>query len=396
MRRALCAMLLLAAPLAAGPWDGVTEYARGLARSGDARELEAMVQALERANAPDTAAKRELVRALERGLPARFRSRLHALPAPSPVRRDAAAFVFPRDHGAHLSSLLEWWYFNGHLTAGGRRYAYMVTFFKTLPRLHFAHVALTDLDSGQHWFHRAFQRPFDVRMSARRMDVRFGRDEVRELPSGVLELTFALQGRKVALRLDPTREAMPVNGDGVIDMPEGTTSRYYSLSRLTTTGTLTDATGNHAITGQSWFDHQWGNFIALFRPWDWFCLQLEDGTDYNIFHFRDALGFPGRTCVTRLDARGRLTFTQDVSLARRAFWTSPRTGDRFVTRWDVELRGLGERVTLTAQADDQEMPRRGWWDFPPAYWEGAMDVTVTRPDAPARRGVGFCEHFPHP
>lgn len=388
---------------APSPFDGVTDYVRGLAREGNTAELTALVHELEATAVPESAGRAEMIAAVRAGLGGVARGalvkRLDALPAgvrATQPARPAAPFRFPRDHGVHGTALLEWWYFNGHLKVGGRRMAYMVTFFKTLPRLHFAHLALTDLDSGAHSFRRSFMRPFQVKANAEGMNVTFGGDSVREVGAGAYRLEFTLDGRAVTLDLAQAREAMPINGDGVIDMPEGTTSRYYSLSRLSTTGTMVGKDGSReAITGQSWFDHQWGNFVAVMRPWDWFCFQLSDGSDYNIFHFREVLGFAGRTCVTRFDARGRLAFTQDVGLERGAWWTSPRSGHRFVTLWQVQLRGLGEGATVRAMTDDQEMPRTGWHDFPPAYWEGAMNVSVKKPDGTVVSGVGFCEHFPY-
>src|SRR5947209_4634972 len=39
-------------------------------------------------------------------------------------------FRFPRDHAAHPEYQTEWWYYTGHLSSGGRRFGFELTFFQ--------------------------------------------------------------------------------------------------------------------------------------------------------------------------------------------------------------------------------------------------------------------------
>jgi len=189
---------------------------------------------------------------------------------------------------------------------------------------------------------------------------------------------------------------MIVNGDGVIDMPEGTSSRYYSFTKLVAKGTIRTPEGEILeVKGASWFDHQWGNFVSFFRPWDWFSFQMEDGTEYNLFHFRDALGFSGRTCINKLSPAAELEMSRKMTLSRDVWWKSPRSGDWFVTKWTLELPDLGERFVVSTPQEDQEMPRVGWWDVAPAYWEGTISIVRTDRDGKLIKGIGYAEHFPY-
>ena len=44
-------------------------------------------------------------------------------------------------------------------------------------------------------------------------------------------------------------------------------------------------------TGAAWFDHQWGDFISVGGGgWDWFAVNLDDGTDLTLSLVRDADG----------------------------------------------------------------------------------------------------------
>ena len=46
-----------------------------------------------------------------------------------------------------------------------------------------------------------------------------------------------------------------------------------------------------AVTGTAWFDHQWGDFIAVGGGgWDWFAVNLDDGTDLTVSLVRGADG----------------------------------------------------------------------------------------------------------
>ena len=45
---------------------------------------------------------------------------------------EPGSFRFPQDHGSHDDFRTEWWYFTGNLTtAGGRRFGYQYTLFRS-------------------------------------------------------------------------------------------------------------------------------------------------------------------------------------------------------------------------------------------------------------------------
>ena len=71
-------------------------------------------------------------------------------------------------------------------------------------------------------------------------------------------------------------------------------------------GTLTiDGDGARRSTGTAWFDHQWGDFIAVGGGgWDWFAVNLDDGTDLTLSLVRDADGSYPLVYGTLVDADG--------------------------------------------------------------------------------------------
>lgn len=208
----------------------------------------------------------------------------------------------------------------------GSRLGYELTFFRTIVGVLFVHAAITDTHGQRHPFVRRYVRPADARFSRDQVLVRYGEFSVREEAGRVL-VSFPVGGERLDLSLESQQSPMLVNGNGVIDMPEGTTRRYYSFTKMATRGTWTRADGRkRPLSGLSWFDHQWGNFIVLVRPWDWFGFQLSDGTDYNLFSFRAGVLHPKRDCVNRLSPDGRLVVDERMRLVRQAWWRSPARG----------------------------------------------------------------------
>jgi len=307
-----------------------------------------------------------------------------------------ADISFPVDHGNHPLSLSEWWYFNGHLFAGGREYGYELTFFRGTRAIYFIHAALTDVQAQKHPFVRRYMKLGEASCREKNLDVTYGSSWARVDQNGKVNVAFDVPGNRVNLTLESHRAPMMVNGNGVIKMPEGGTSKYYSFTRMRTTGTIETAGGAQStVTGLSWFDHQWGNFVVLLRPWDWFAFQMEDGTDYNLFSFRAVLGYQTRACANALKPDGSLQVSNRMQLARTAWWKSPRTGDNFVTAWKVTIPDRNEVFDVTTPAPDQEMHRVGLTDLPPPYWEGTVNVIRHNADGSVTRGVGYSEHMPY-
>ncbi len=80
--------------------------------------------------------------------------------------------------------------------------------------------------------------------------------------------------------------------DGWIDFGPAGGSYYYSRTAHDGHGHPRSSTAERsASTGEAWFDHQWGDFIAVGGGgWDWFAVNLEDGTDLTLSLVRDADG----------------------------------------------------------------------------------------------------------
>jgi predicted secreted hydrolase len=173
----------------------------------------------------------------------------------------------------------------------------------------------------------------------------------------------------------------------------GNASHYYSLTRMPSAGTLWIDEERVEVTGDSWMDHEWGT--SFLEPgqvgWDWFSIQLEDGSDLMLFQIRRSDGsadpFASGTVV---DAAGRATHLGpgDFVLRPGTTWTSAGSGARYPIAWRVSVLSMGLDAEVRAAFPAQEM--RTGSSGSVTYWEGAIDVSGTRGGRPVR-GRGYLE-----
>jgi predicted secreted hydrolase len=240
---------------------------------------------------------------------------------------DPQPVELPRDDGPH-DRLTEWWYYTGHLASeNGRRFGFEYVIFRAergaFPTTWASHLAVTD-ETGDafHYAQRLEVGPqvdrsprgvtgepvgFDLSLSG--IDptdaATFGRPPWAMAGiDGTDRLTASLAPDEAAaagvpgglgLELDLRATKPPVlhDRDGWIDFGPAGGSYYYSRTAMDATGTLDLDGETLAVTGDAWFDHQWGDFISVGGGgWDWFAVNLDNGVDLTISLVRDADGSP--------------------------------------------------------------------------------------------------------
>lgn len=325
-------------------------------------------------------------------------------------------FQFPRDHGSHPAYQTEWWYYTGHLqSAKGHRFGYQLTFFRTalVPTISgrtsrwatrdiiFAHFALSDL-SGQRFFNTdrinraALKLAGADKAGTPSPHIWIGDWNLKfSGPRGSLQMLRASgehNGTAFSLTLSQRALKPPAlhgqNGVSQKSAGAGHASHYYSYTRLATNGTVKLGGEKFTVTGQSWFDHEFGS--DQMQPqqtgWDWLSLQLADGRELMLYQLRLKSGklepLSSGTIVEK-DGRTRHLKLQDFQIQSLATWRSPRSGGTYPAKWRVRVPREKIDLTITPQLADQELnPQRG---APFDYWEGAVAVTGTH------KGQGYIE-----
>jgi predicted secreted hydrolase len=137
------------------------------------------------------------------------------------------------------------------------------------------------------------------------------------------------------------------------------------------------------VTGDAWFDHQWGDFISVGAGgWDWFAVNLDDGTDLTVSLVRAADGTYPLVYGTLVDGQGRTRHVgqEDLAVAVTDEWTSPETGATYPAGWTITLPGEDLEIRLSPTVPQQELDTRATTGV--VYWEGSQRVAATRAGSP--------------
>jgi predicted secreted hydrolase len=195
----------------------------------------------------------------------------------------------------------------------------------------------------------------------------------------------------IDLHLRETRPPV-LHGDAGLSQkgPEaGNASYYYSLIGLETTGSITTGGRTVEVSGQSWMDHEFGTsaLSANAVGWDWFSLQLENGTALMLAQIRTveggAIGEFAGTLVLADESR-QLMSNDDFTMEVLDEWTSPTTGIVYPSGWHLTVPAYALELQITPLIKDQEMM------VSYVYWEGAVNATGSMAGAPLK-GRGYVE-----
>ncbi len=330
---------------------------------------------------------------------------LPSAPAPTPVVSlppDPQPLTFPADEGPH-DRLTEWWYYTGHLTASdGRHFGFEFVIFRaergSFPVSWASHLALTDESGGTFSYDQRSEIGPQVDHSpvggGFALSIRGSNDQgvpdVANTPwqmSGVnghdtLAATTTDFGLNLSL-VDTLAAPILHNTIGYVDFGSAGGSYYYSRPRMAATGTLELNGQQLAVDGTAWFDHQWGNFIAVGGGgWDWFAVNLDDGSDLTLSLVRAADGSYPLVYGTYVAPEGTAEhLSQDqFTVTVRDHWTSPQTGATYPAGWRIDIPGKQLSIDLAPTVADQELDTRATTGV--TYWEGSQVVSATRAGSP--------------
>jgi predicted secreted hydrolase len=339
-------------------------------------------------------------------------------------------FEFPRDHGPHPEFRHEWWYVTGHLdAANGDPFGFELTFFRfalkppearaepsdtsgvpanmrAVPpdapshaplraplstplsawrsrQLYMAHFAVSDIARNDFRVAERFARdalglagaraePFDVTLD----NWSLGVAESATAPN-TWRLVAADKGYSLDITLTPASSIM-LNGDAGLSRKSdaaGAASYYYSIPRMTARGKLIRDGKPLDVTGTVWLDREWGSgsLGSDQQGWDWFALQMDDGSALMFYALRKRNGDrDAHSAGTWLapDGSTRSLSSDDVLIESKGEWTSPR-GGRYPARWQLRVPSLQLDVDIQPRLADQEL------NTSTRYWEGASTVAGT-------------------
>jgi len=291
---------------------------------------------------------------------------------------DVSPVMLPRDHYAHPGSGIEWWYFSALVSDdSGTPYSVFFTLFSGLGFVLAPVAQVVNLDTGKVVGHSEGLGLGAPRSSSLDVNVP-GSRLVYQPATDTWSFTVSGWGLQGALRQQPEKPyALHGGGTGVIQQSVAGISHYYSGTRMRARGTLRIGGRTVAVTGESWFDHQWGDYEFDPRAfnWDWFSCRFDDGTELMGYQFRDRTSgqpIPELANATFVDADGHATAVDGFQATH---------GDRALTAagriWplDWQLRASSPQLseTVTALHADQLVRNA----LLPTFWEGVAEATGT-------------------
>ncbi|HLU06011.1 MAG TPA: lipocalin-like domain-containing protein [Woeseiaceae bacterium] len=343
-------------------------------------------------------------------------SRLSELLSPEdlnayPLVLEPREFSFPADHGPHPEYRNEWWYVTGNLdAAGGERFGFELTIFRfalvppdkdrqaesawATDQVYIGHFALTNVEAERFHVAQRYARnalglaggqvePFrvwveDWHLQESRRD---GNRWELYAVDGEIDLSLSLEAQKPPV----------LNGtDGLSQKSSerGNASYYYSLPRLKADGKLSVAGKAHQVSGLAWVDREWGSsaLSAGQEGWDWFALQLDDGSELMYYNLRRSDGSNDEhSAGTFIPGEGEIVSLSrdDVTVDVTDYWDSP-LGGRYPMRWTITVPRLDLLLKVEPVLEAQELATNV------RYWEGAVDVTAESAGKPVA-GRGYVE-----
>lgn len=334
-----------------------------------------------------------------------------------PVNDEGSLISFPQDTASHPSANLEWRYCYAFLSGSrGNRYALVASFFQVgelpAPKGHYGIHSLIRLDEGGYESRSYLDRMLAYQMTGFYLPLYLllnPADEstwkqYKDLLQGTLppphllmdsaleqthptrlkygsfsELSFpddrnpnfhlqiADKSTRIHLNFNPAKPVSIIDEQGTLNG-----LRYYSATRNQVIGELYTSGRTETLSGEGWFDHQWGRSYSLLRGigWDWFGLQMEDGRDLliNRLHSVDSAA-PNPPIAKLIGKDGSvITTTEKITLKPLRYWRSLHTGMEYPVEWQIALPEFSMDLHVSPLLNNQEIPIIGPLK---AIWEGA-------------------------
>ena len=326
------------------------------------------------------------------------------------------ALTLPKDSFPH-KSVIEWWYFNGHLKDNkGRRYAFMNCLFKADPKktsiplvenipakeVYFSHSVFSDLNRK-----RVTTRTHPLSIISKDSFTKklFFVNYIHPSLSGyvnaeIIELkpgTFKVKNEDIDLILTARKKPFLHNGKGCFNVRKKKVF-YYSYTNMKAEGTILNNGKPIEVKGKAWMDHEWAGFAGE-KNWDWFSIQLDNGTemmvqDYNnrekVYIGINPKSQKGEFTDAEKPKVSGMTGTigvphHDLVLIPKKEWKSPLTGAKYPVEWRIIVSSKHVDLEVSAPIKNQEVLFGSL-----NYWEGPIEVSGTI-EGKKVRGQGFME-----
>ncbi len=320
-------------------------------------------------------------------------------------------FDFPDDHGPHPAFQTEWWYYTGNLeTVDGRHFGYQLTFFRRAltpleiengegsewrtNQVYLAHFAISDIEKKDFYYQERLAREGAGLAGAQGsggLKVWLEDWMVEQVAEDRYRMKASTDDLEIELELVDLKGVVLQGDHGYSQKggQPGNASYYFSQTRLKTSGKLRVASKYYAVEGFSWMDHEFSTSALGDGQvgWDWFSIQLDDGSELMLFSLRNAdPDIDPDLAGTVIDADGSTHSLSagEFELSVLDTWRSPANQAEYPAKWRIRIPTEGIEITVTPLMANQELHTFF------TYWEGAVEISGVR-DGKEVSGYGYVE-----
>lgn len=334
-----------------------------------------------------------------------------------PTIDPAYELTFPRDHFAHRDFRTEWWYYNGRLDAeDGAVYGFELVFFVRRTDMdkygvipisiysnpaHLTHFSISDISENKYQYAEKRTADYITRgYDAGAMETAFNvwnEDWSAKEIGGAHYLKADMKHYDLSVALTPKKPFVLHGENGYFvkaDGPEFPRGTYYiSFTRLVGDGFLFVDGVPKKVRASAWMDHEFGSHQLAPGQlgWDWFSVQLDDGSDLMVYMLKQSDGSWGPLSKgTYVDADGnvRKLAKNEIRAEPLRTWKSKRTKSEYVVEWSLHILPLDMEIHIVPLMDDQEINSKRSTNV--IYWEGIVKADGTRNGRPVS-GTGYVE-----
>ena len=193
----------------------------------------------------------------------------------------------------HNEYVIEWWYFTGFLN---EKFGFEVTFFKVnVPPKNFifvnpsvntciSHFAITDIQEEKFSYSERIKQSI-LMWEKKELLLRNGA-WILESDGSIYHIYVVSKEISLDLYMKPTSNMVLHGDEGLIKLGNAGYSYYYTIPSMETEGYIKRGGKLFKVNGETWHDHQWGNF-KVEPAWDWFSIRLKDKTYLMAFNLWD-------------------------------------------------------------------------------------------------------------
>ena len=305
---------------------------------------------------------------------------------------------FPKDGLPH-KSVIEWWYFNGHLyDKKGNKYAFMSCLFKTDPKktsiplvekiptreVYFSHSLLSDINKKKVVAHT---NPISIlskdSLTKKRLFINYLNPSVTGYVNNEISeielFKYRVKNEDFDLILKSRKRPLMHNGKGFFIVKRKKV-HYYSLTDMDVEGIVRLNGKSIEVKGKAWMDHEWASFPGE-KKWNWFSIQLDDGMELMIQDYNNQ----ENVYVGIMHKNQKTEFADDLVLMPMKEWKSRLTGARYPIEWKILVPSKNIELNVTALLKNQEVIFGSL-----NYWEGPTSISGKINEKKVR-GNGFME-----